>query len=323
MPIPPFVTCDPVFDTQMNEEREVFRQLSMNTYHQPRDVFRPICNTNNTSHQLSQTSDQTMCNQSLLENSWVPPLYRNTSLLSSPSYDGEDTIAGGRQPHDNGTGCTTDQPESVDLPPDFIPPRHAFLKSEKDDITSQHGGDNESLPSSNNGRGVKILSSNAFGVHPKDIVCGRGAPSNCHPGNQVFRSIIKEHETKYLFARRSEKPIIAMDVLAKLRSRGMRFVRREKEGTFDRQVWVEISEQRAYEKVCQSLREGAPELRRRMLSTSAAQNKNDKKNDRKTGHTNYQSRVANTAPEETMTDKREKENYTPIPYAAGDLVTFV
>ena len=323
MTIPSFITCDPLSDIEIADERNVFGELSMNTFHQPRDVFRPICNTNHT--QPIQNSDQTMCNYSFNQDSWVPPLYRNTSLLSSPSCDDEDSPTGTRRSDNNET--------VIDLPPDFIPPRHAFLKSERDDLTSQHGDENESSPSGSNGRSVKILSSNPVGLHPNDIVCGRGAPSNLHPGNQVFRSIIKEHETKYLFARRSEKPVIAMDVLSKLNSRGMRFVRRDKDGTFGRQVWVEISEQRAYEKVCQSLREGAPELRRKMLSTSATKNNNNSSNstsyrDKSNNNTrqqrmNYRHRRANTPPGVgTMINQREKENYTPIPYSASDLITF-
>jgi hypothetical protein len=79
-----------------------------------------------------------------------------------------------------------------------------------------------------------------------------------------------------------------MELLVLLRSRGARFVKREK-GQGGRAIWVEIGEQRTYEKVCQSLREGAPELRRRMLASTAKK-----------------------AISEQM-EYRDKENFSPIP----------
>ena len=60
-----------------------------------------------------------------------------------------------------------------------------------------------------------------------------------------------------------------MQVLEVLKERKVRFVKREKEDCG--MIWVEISEKRAYEKVCQSLRDGAPELRRRMMKVKKAE----------------------------------------------------
>jgi hypothetical protein len=45
--------------------------------------------------------------------------------------------------------------------------------------------------------------------------------------------------------------------------------------------WEAIEEKRAYEKVCQALRDGAPELRQRMLASSKvkeAMNREEKEN---------------------------------------------
>ena len=81
-------------------------------------------------------------------------------------------------------------------------------------------------------------------------VCGRGAPVQFHPGNLKYRELIKEFETSYLCAKRNDKPEIAMEVLEILKTRNVRFVKREKEECG--MIWVEISEKRAYEKVCQS-----------------------------------------------------------------------
>lgn len=101
-----------------------------------------------------------------------------------------------------------------------------------------------------------------------DIVCGRGAPVNWQKGNQFFRDLIVEHQTEYLCSKRIDKPKIATEVMGMIKSNGGRFVRRVKSSYGGRFGWEEIPEKRAYEKVCQALREGAPELRRKMLASS-------------------------------------------------------
>jgi hypothetical protein len=102
-------------------------------------------------------------------------------------------------------------------------------------------------------------------LQPLDIVCGRGAPTNFHYGNQVFRELVEDHQTSYLCAKRSDKPKIAMKLLDVVKSRGARFVKRQK--TTGRFTWVDIGDKGAYEKVCQALRDGAPDLRRQVMSS--------------------------------------------------------
>lgn len=250
------------------------------------------------------------------QTSWAPPLFRNTSLLSSPSYDSEESSCviiaepSGSQRNRN-TTANEDSSSSttIDLPIDFIPPRHVFSSRISHQTTG--GGGYESSASSTTttiGKRVfKTISTNDFQAmraRSNDIVCGRGAPSNVHPGNKVFKTLVKEYEARYLLSQRSEKPRIAMELLDLVRSRGMRFVRRQK---VDRGqvVWVEISEERAYEKVCQSLREGAPEIRRKMISPPTL-----------SPNSSTFERRSPMADESTMTisQEREKENYTPLPF---------
>lgn len=99
-----------------------------------------------------------------------------------------------------------------------------------------------------------------------DIVCGRGAPTNYHYGNQVFKEVVEEYQTKYLCAKRSDKPHIAMKIFDIVKESGARFVKRDKAA--GRFCWVEIDRKGAYDKICQALREGAPDLRRRVLSAA-------------------------------------------------------
>jgi hypothetical protein len=79
---------------------------------------------------------------------------------------------------------------------------------------------------------------------------------------------------QYICAKRSVKPKIAMKLLEEFRRHSIRFVKGERnsKGQF---IWYDIGEQRAYEKVCQSLREGAPQLRRQMLASQAFQQRQD------------------------------------------------
>lgn len=97
-----------------------------------------------------------------------------------------------------------------------------------------------------------------------DIVCGRGAPTNFHYGNQVFKELVEDHQTTYLCSKRSDKPHIAMKILDLVKANGGRFVRRQR--TAEGLIWQEINDKGAYEKICQALREGAPDLRRQVLS---------------------------------------------------------
>lgn len=135
----------------------------------------------------------------------------------------------------------------------------------------------ESSLSSNNYNNNSSSSDSKGNLKTFDIVCGRGAPTNFHYGNQIFRELVQDYQTSYLCARRSDKPRIAMKLLDVVKSRGARFVRRQKV-TGGRCDWVEIGDKGAYEKVCQALREGSPDLRRQMLSVSTSQSKRKSRN---------------------------------------------
>jgi hypothetical protein len=192
---------------------------------------------------------------------WYLPIYRNTSLLSSPSRDARSS-----SPFESTS--TTDENKAYDLPDAFVPPRHSFHSSSSD-VSSR---------------------ANCKQLRPYDIVCGRGAPTSFHYGNRMFRDLVKNYETSYMYAKRSDKPRIAMKLLNIVRARGGRFVRKDK--VAGRSAWFEIGEHRAYEKVCQALRDGAPELRRQMLSVGL-----------KSKQTTLLERMSS----------RDEENFSPIP----------
>jgi hypothetical protein len=250
MTVPSLITCAP-WDRNMQGERPIFQEVRHghdNGAH-AQGIFCPI----------APEEDQSKLEPILHTSRCPPPLYRNMSLLSSPSRD---------------SSFDSNKEDYEQIPADFIPPRHIFSLLNR--VTS----DNASQSS-------KISSKNVVQLQPEDIVCGRGAQGSFHPGNRALRDLVKKHETTYLSSKRSEKPRIAMELMGILRSRGVRFVKREKMG--GRSIWIEIGDQSVYGKICQSLREGAPELRRWMLASDA----------RKVIH-------------EQM-ELRDKESYSPIP----------
>jgi len=127
-----------------------------------------------------------------------------------------------------------------------------------------------------------------YEVSDSDVLCGRGAPTTWHPGNQWFRHLVDQYQHQYLAAKRIDKPEIATLVVDKIRERGGRFLKRTKVvnsgGARGHFCWRDIGEQRAYEKTCQALREGAPEIRRQLaareLAAISKTNSDDDRNDR-------------------------------------------
>lgn len=111
------------------------------------------------------------------------------------------------------------------------------------------------------------------------ILYYRGAPTNFHPGNEYFRDLVKQYQGQYLASKRADKPFIASHIVQIIQSRGGRFLRRHKRNgvSWERGhfVWVEVDPQKAYEKACQALREGAPEIRRKLRGSTSADSAED------------------------------------------------
>lgn len=108
-------------------------------------------------------------------------------------------------------------------------------------------------------------------LQPNDVCSGRGGATNSWPGNRAFRLLVKQYQQQYLTAKKRDKPAVASEIVQVIRQRGGRFVRRCPEpyrnmGSTTNPlpvVWVDIGDDRAREKTCQALREGAPEMRRK------------------------------------------------------------
>jgi len=106
-------------------------------------------------------------------------------------------------------------------------------------------------------------------IKPSDVLSGRGGATNSHSGNRVFRSLVKRFQSQYLRAKKRDKPAVASIIVEKIREKGGRFLRRIDTTRHGQVLWFDIGDDRAREKTCQALREGAPELRRKRKAASA------------------------------------------------------
>ena len=108
-----------------------------------------------------------------------------------------------------------------------------------------------------------------LGCYFTDVLCGRGSAANNHIGNIRFREFVNEYQTVYRSACKADKPIIALQIVLKLKSLSPpgRFLMKpstsSSSNTFGSNhhqetgtdFWIEISEEQATRKVAQRLRE--------------------------------------------------------------------
>merc|ERR1712232_96549 len=94
-----------------------------------------------------------------------------------------------------------------------------------------------------------------------DVLLGRGASTNNHPGNKYFRNVVKQHQDGYLVAKNNfEKYITTMEILKNIRSLDPpgRFILQDTTS----KLWSDVGDDKARRKISQALRENATELRK-------------------------------------------------------------
>lgn len=98
-------------------------------------------------------------------------------------------------------------------------------------------------------------------ITAEDVLCGRGAGANTHPGNIKFRTLIGEYQLLYLSSKPLDKANIAKCIVAKITCNGGRFLKRSDVEGLDGSTisfWCDIGYKAAREKTCQALRERSP-----------------------------------------------------------------
>lgn len=80
---------------------------------------------------------------------------------------------------------------------------------------------------------------------------------------------MKQYQDQYLKAKKRDKPDVASTIVQNVRDKGGRFLKRVDTTSEGQVLWVDIGDERAKEKTCQALREGAPEIRRKRKVTGS------------------------------------------------------
>lgn len=92
-----------------------------------------------------------------------------------------------------------------------------------------------------------------------DVMYGRGANTNIHPGNKKFRNMVENQKKRYVNSTKCEKGVIASEILQQWRqlSPPGRFLKKNE----DTGNWDDVGNVMARDKTIQRLRENAPEIR--------------------------------------------------------------
>ncbi|KAL7486186.1 hypothetical protein ACHAW6_011781 [Cyclotella cf. meneghiniana] len=96
--------------------------------------------------------------------------------------------------------------------------------------------------------------------HANDVLSGRGNLVNRHPGNEHFRSLVKQYKEEYVSCPKSRKAMYSKLIYNDIRSLHPpgRFLKQDP----NTKIWNDIGKKTALAKARQALREGAPELLR-------------------------------------------------------------
>ena len=111
--------------------------------------------------------------------------------------------------------------------------------------------------------------------HHNDVLCGRGGTINDHPGNKQYRKMVDNKKRVYLSARfKREKRLIATGIVEQIRNLDPpgRFLMKEEKNS---NIWFDIGDTKAREKVSQALRENALAVRKEMEAEFAEKKKGE------------------------------------------------
>ena len=110
---------------------------------------------------------------------------------------------------------------------------------------------------------VESTVENPFGVHHNDILCGRGAYVNSHPGNLLLRQLATERKLVFENGTFTEKTNLAAEIVSHIRSLEPpgRFLKKSdatKGTSLSKGLageWEELSDEKAIHKACQVMRD--------------------------------------------------------------------
>mmetsp|Transcript_10555 Transcript_10555/g.19702 ORF Transcript_10555/g.19702 Transcript_10555/m.19702 type:complete len:259 (-) Transcript_10555:472-1248(-) len=123
------------------------------------------------------------------------------------------------------------------------------LRNTRNIATTYHGDGN--LPISPISALAPAAGLDDLNISENDVLFGRGGGTNRHIGNVYFRELVSEYQPAYIQARKRDKTMIAKTIVAQVRNRNGRFLRKQENGN-----WVDVGDKKAAEKTSQALREG-------------------------------------------------------------------
>ena len=98
--------------------------------------------------------------------------------------------------------------------------------------------------------------------HPHDVLCGRGGGSNNHIGNSHWRMLVAANKQLYITLPKRQKMLLSRSIVNAVRSQNPpgRFLQKDSKTN----KWYDVGDQKAQEKTSQALREGAPDIRKKV-----------------------------------------------------------
>ena len=109
---------------------------------------------------------------------------------------------------------------------------------------------------------VEATIENPFGINDHDVICGRGAYVNSHPGNKRLRQMAIEKKQVFENGTFTEKTALAADIVSQIKGLQPpgRFLKKADSGKgqeFRKGLageWEELSDDKAIHKACQVMR---------------------------------------------------------------------
>eukprot|EP00539_Tryblionella_compressa_P014410 CAMPEP_0178830546 /NCGR_PEP_ID=MMETSP0746-20121128/8977_1 /TAXON_ID=913974 /ORGANISM="Nitzschia punctata, Strain CCMP561" /LENGTH=717 /DNA_ID=CAMNT_0020492713 /DNA_START=59 /DNA_END=2212 /DNA_ORIENTATION=+ len=101
--------------------------------------------------------------------------------------------------------------------------------------------------------------------HAHDVLCGRGGGTNNHVGNSHWRMLVAANKQLYITLPKRQKMLLSRSIVNAVRSQNPpgRFLQKDNKSN----LWFDVGDQRAQEKTSQALREGAPDIRKKVAAS--------------------------------------------------------
>jgi len=143
--------------------------------------------------------------------------------------------------------------ELSDMPSDEIDDSLMDTETDKEKDLSACTSKYLSHPQYEGEKQAEMSMSNIVRPGPHDVLIGRGGGTNHNPGNKRFRQLVCTRKDEYKSAERSQKPIIAQEIVTAWRAQVPpgRFLK-QNESTM---LWYDIGNVEAKEKIKQKLRD--------------------------------------------------------------------